>query len=151
MRKLTALLVLTTLGACAPAEDAEPVAEDAMEAEPAGPDLAQFAGTWQNQATIEGVDDPIPSTMHATSTAEGWTMDLEGRPGIPATVHVMGDSLIVQTDQYESILREGVMVSVRTASVLRNDSLIGNLQARYVTDAGEELVTGTMRGVRSSN
>ncbi len=78
-------------------------------------------------------------------------MDLEGRDGIPMTVLIMGDSLIAETDEYESILREGVMVTVRTASVLQDGVLVGRLVATYQTPDGAEVVSGTMRATRSQN
>jgi hypothetical protein len=78
-------------------------------------------------------------------------MTLEGRPDIPVQVSIVGDSLIAETAEYESVLRAGVMVSVRTANVLSNGTLVGNLVATYKTADGEEIVTGTMRGTRVPN
>ena len=78
-------------------------------------------------------------------------MDLEGRPGLPMTVSIVGDSLIAETGEYESVLRESVMVSVRTASVLQNGVLTGTLVATYRTTDGDEVVGGTLRATRVSN
>lgn len=149
MRILSSLLALCLLGACGPAEEAPPPMEEAPEA--AAPMLADFAGTWENMATLDGVEDPVPSTLHGSADPSGWTMDLEGRPGIAMTVSIVGDSLIAETVEYESILREGVMVSVRTASVLQDGVLVGNLVATYHTPEGTETVQGTMRATRSQN
>lgn len=80
-----------------------------------------------------------------TGTADGtWTMSLEGRPNIAVTASVSGDSLVGQSAEYESVLRPGVMVSVRTASVLSNGMLVGNLVATYKTPTGDQVVRGTM-------
>jgi len=62
---------------------------------------------------------------------------------------VVGDSLIGQSAEYESILRAGVMVTVRTASVMSNGMLMGNLMATYKTPTGEQVVKGTMTGTRA--
>jgi len=97
---------------------------------------------------LTGVADPVPSTMTGTAAGNDWTMSLEGRPNIPLTVSMAGDSLIGQSAEYESILRPGVMVTVRTASVLRDGALVGNMIATYRTAAGEEVVLGTMTGTR---
>ncbi len=144
MRLVPALLSLALFAACGPAEEEESAQM------PAGPTLADFAGTWQNSATLDGVADPVPSTMTSTADGSSWTMSLEGRPDIPMTVTLKGDSLIAETDQYESVLRAGVMVTVRTASVLQEGMLMGILEATYHTADGPETVSGTMHGTRGS-
>lgn len=145
MRTASTILMVALLGACGPAE------ETAQEAQETGPTLADFAGTWQNTATLDGVENPVPSTMMGSPDGSAWTMTLEGRPNIPVHVELKGDSLIAQTDEYESVLRAGVMVSVRTATVLEDGMLVGNLVATYNTPDGEETVTGTMRGMRAAH
>ncbi|HUF50204.1 MAG TPA: hypothetical protein VMN60_05190 [Longimicrobiales bacterium] len=151
MRSATALLAVVLIIGCqsddaAPADD-EPV--PAAEATPTAPTLAEFAGTWQNSVTLNGVPDPVPSTLTGTAAGNDWTMSLEGRPSIPLTVSIVGDSLISQSAEYESILRPGVMVTVRTASVLRNGMLEGTVIATYRTPTGEEVVNGTLTGTRT--
>jgi hypothetical protein len=64
------------------------------------------------------------------------------------TISIVGDSLVGQSAEYESILRPGVMVTVRTASVMSNGMLNGNLVATYKTPTGEQVVRGTMTGTR---
>lgn len=140
MRTLLAVLAVAVAVGCAPKEEAPPPP-------PAGPTLADFAGTWNVASVLEGTPDTVKSTM--TGTADGaWTMSLEGRPNIPVTVSVVGDSLVGQTAEYESVLRAGVMVTVRTASVLSNGALVGNLVATYKTPTGEQVVKGTMTGTK---
>jgi hypothetical protein len=147
MRRFTAALaVVSLLVACGPRDDAAPEPVD-QPAATAAPSLASFAGTWEQMATLEGTPDPVPSTLHATDS-DRWTMDLEGRPGIPLHVSIVGDSLVSQTEEYESVLRPGVMVTVRTASVLQDGMLVGNLVATYRTEAGEQAVRGTTRATR---
>lgn len=145
MRVLTAVLGTLILVACgtrdeAPAAGAEGVAATSS--------MAQFAGTWSNVVTLEGVAEPVPSTMRGSAAGNDWTMSLRDRENIPVRVHMNGDSLIGQSAEYESILRPGVMVNVRTASVLRGDALVGNVVATYRTPNGEQQVRGTIRGTR---
>ena len=118
--------------------------------EPAGPTIADFAGTWDVQSMIPGTEDPVPSTLHGSADASGWTMDLDGRPGIPLTVSMVGDSLVAQTGEFESVLREGVTVQVRTASVMQAGGLVGKLVATYTTADGDEVVNGIMEATRSN-
>lgn len=143
MRLAPAMLIAVAIAACSPAE--QPVVEEAL---PAAPTLADFAGTWQNSATLTGVEAPVLSTMTGTEAGTDWTMTLEGRDPVPLQVSIVGDSLITQTGEYESILRPGVMVTVRTAGVIHDGMLMGNMVATYKTAAGEEQVTGTIQGTR---
>jgi hypothetical protein len=143
---------LILIAACGTPDDAQPMvdtgAETAAEPTMATPSIADFAGTWENTARLEGVDEPVPSTMTGSAAGDDWTMSLEGRDNIPLQVSIVGDSLIGQSAEYESILRPGVMVNVRTASVLHGDMLMGNMVATYRTPEGEQRVPGTIEGRR---
>lgn len=139
-----ALFTLALVIACAGGEEAPPPPPPPA----AAPTLADFAGTWQVATVLEGTPDTVRSSM--TGTADGaWTMSLEGRPNVPLTVTVAGDSLVGQSAEYESVLRPGVMVTVRTASVMSNGMLNGNVRATYKTPTGEQVVNGTFTATRS--
>jgi hypothetical protein len=152
MRAIPSLLLVTLIAACAP-KDAEPTPEaPASEATaasaPAGTP-ADFAGTWNLTATMDGVADPIQSTMQGTTDFASWTMTLPGRDPVTLEVAMHGDSLVTESLEYESILRAGVMVTVRTASVVKDGMMMGNMVATYRTATGEEKVAGTIHGTRA--
>ncbi len=144
MRAIALLFTAAVLTACAAKEEEAPAP-----APPAAPTLADFAGTWNVKAVLEGTPDTVPSTLTGTADAASWTMSLEGRPNIPVTVSIVGDSLVSQSAEYESVLRKGVMVTVRTASVLSNGTLVGNLVATYKTPNGEQVVRGTSTATKA--
>ena len=144
MRAIALLLTAAVLTACAPKEEEAPAP-----APPAAPTVADFAGTWNVKSVLEGTPDTVPSTLTGTADPASWTMSLEGRPNIPVTVSISGDSLVGQSAEYESVLRKGVMVTVRTASVLSNGTLMGNLVATYKTPEGEQVVRGTITGTKA--
>jgi len=144
MRAIALLLTAAVLTACAAKEEEAPAP-----APPAAPTVADFAGTWNVKSVLEGTPDTVPSTITGTADAASWTMSLEGRPNIPVTVSMSGDSLVIQTAEYESVLRKGVMVTVRTANVLSNGTLMGNLVATYKTPEGEQVVRGTTTGTKA--
>ena len=148
MRAAATLLAVVLVAGCAAQDEATQDGATMEETTTADPTLADFAGTWEVTSTLEGTPDPVPSTMTGTEDASTWTMSLEGRPNIPLRVSMEGDSLIAHTEEYESILRPGVMVTVRTASVLEGDALSGTLVATYNTPTGEEVVRGTTTGTR---
>jgi hypothetical protein len=141
MRAIASLFAVAVLVSCAPKEEAPPPP-------PAAPTIADFAGTWNVASVLEGTPDTVRSTLTGTADPASWTMTLEGRPNIPVAVSMSGDSLIGQTAEYESILRAGVMVTVRTASVMSNGQMVGSLVATYKTPTGEQVVRGTMTGTK---
>lgn len=141
--RIAALFALVALTACAPKEEETPPPPP-----PAGPTVADFAGTWNVGALLEGTPDTVKSTL--TGAADGtWTMSLEGRPNIPVTASMSGDSLVTQTAEYESVLRKGVMVTVRTAAVMMNGMMHGNMEATYKSASGSEVVKGTITGSKA--
>lgn len=145
MRVPAALCCLALLVACAPAEP-EPAADAAVAAPALA--LADFAGTWQLTTTLTGVATPVMSRISGTAAGTDWTMALEGREAIPLQVSVVGDSLISESSEYESILRKGVMVRTRTAGALSDGMMQGTITATYRTPTGDEIVTGTFTGSR---
>ena len=144
MRAVFFLFTVAPPPACATRKEKAPAP-----APPAAPTLADFAGTWNTKSVLEGNPDTVTSTMTGTADPASWTMTLEGRPNIALTVSVVGDSLVGQTAEYESILRKGVMVTVRTASVMSNGTLTGNLVATYKTPTGEQVVRGTSTSTKA--
>jgi hypothetical protein len=141
MRAVATLLTVALLSACAPKEEAPPPP-------PAAPTVADFAGTWNLSSVLEGTPDTVKSTLTGSADGSTWTLSLEGRPNVPVTASIVGDSLVGQSAEYESVLRAGVMVTVRTATVMSNGSLVGNLVATYKTPTGEQVVKGTMTGTK---
>lgn len=144
---LLALLVAVPVVACAPVEEADEEVEE-MEAAEDSPTLADFAGTWQQTAQLAGTEEAVELTVVGTPESDGWSMQFEGRDPVPLEASVEGDSLIMESAEYESILRPGVMVSVRSAGALQNGRMTGTVQARYQTEDGEETVPGTFEAVR---
>lgn len=150
MRRYTPVLMAALFAACGGAEDDMPEAEmPAAETEPAAVSVSDFAGTWRTVAMIEGTPDPVMSTLSSSDDGSGWTMTLEDRDPVALTASMSGDSLVLMSDPYESILREGVTVTVRTAGVLSDGRLVGKMIATYQTPDGQEVVSGTIESTRS--
>ena len=158
IRAAQTVIVLGLLTACAgkdkvadstaAADSAAAAAAAAAPAAPAAPTLASFAGTWEIASTLVGVEKPVPGTLASSADGSTWTLSLEGRPNIPVQASISGDSLIAQSAEYESVLRKGVMVTTRTAAVMSNGALTGNMTATYKTKKGDEVVNGTVTGTR---
>ena len=148
-RIASSLLLVATITACGGTKEAPADSVAAAPEMAAAPTLASFAGTWQLSATLAGVEKPVASTLTSTPDGASWTISLEGRPNVAITASMSGDSLVAVTAEYESVLRKGVMVVTRTASVLKDGALVGNMTATYKTPTGEEVVAGTISGTRA--
>jgi hypothetical protein len=139
--RLTALAgCIALLMACAPADQQD-------EPEPAV-SVADFAGTWNTTATLAGTEDPVETQMVVRGDGTG-SMVLSEELTVPLQLSIMGDSLIAVSPEYESLLRPGAMVAIRTAGVLRDDRLMGNLTATYRTAEGDEVVRGAFESTRT--
>lgn len=153
IRFVPAMLVIAALTACGGAKegaaDSTGATATAMAPAPAPKTPASFAGTWQSEAKLEGVEKPVMSTLVGSPDGNTWTISLEGRPNIATMASMSGDSLVLQSAEYESVLRKGVMVTTRTASVMSdNNMLMGNMTATYKTKTGSEVVKGTIMSTR---
>jgi len=145
MRKGLAVLSALFLVACGtPDEEPAPGPQAVAEAT----SIARFAGTWSGTVTLEGVDEPVTTTMTGSAAGDDWTMSVPDRENIPLRVHLSGDSIVAQSETYESILRPGVTAQVRTASVLRNGEMVGSVLVTYIMPDGQEQVRGTVRSTR---
>jgi hypothetical protein len=146
MRTATFAGCLVLLAACTPAPEQEAEAPAPPAAAPAT--LADFAGTWNTVSTLPGAA-PVESKMVGSPDGSTWKLVLPGRDSIPLQVSIMGDSLVTVSAEFESVIRAGVMVTTRTASVRSGEELVGNMTATYKTAAGEEVVNGTIRSTRA--
>jgi hypothetical protein len=144
MRVLPVLILVVFPLACSAPPDPDAPAEDPARETT----LAHFAGTWDVQVDLEGVDEPVSVQLSGSASDPEWTMIVEGRDPIPTRVRVESDSLIGESAPFESILRAGVMVRARTAGMVRNDQMTGTAVVTYMTESGEESVRGTTRGRR---
>lgn len=113
--------------------------------------LADVAGTWDVRSTTEAGDTIPHSRLVATAGREGWEVHLPDRDPLPArVVAVEADSIVVETDPYPSILREGVNVAVTRVIRLEGDRLVGTFVARYETTAADSLLRGRFEATRAS-
>ncbi len=151
MRRFSALLMATGLVACGGGDNA---ADDVVEVEgvPAGIALADVAGSWNLTGTPEMepfTPTSIAYSMTATDSAYGWTFTFpEQDPLDIRIIAVEGDSIVVEAGPFESVIRDGVMVSTRTVMRLEDGMLVGTFLATYETDPVETLA-GTVEGTRA--
>lgn len=142
MRHPVRLLLLLPLAACGEAPEPPPPP-------PPPPTYADFAGAWDGLSTMTGTPDPVPARFASTPQGGGWTMTFEGRDPVAMRVSLAGDSLILVSEPYASVLRDNVQVQVRVAAVLQDGALAGKVIATYDTPDGQEVVMGTLQATRA--
>ena len=146
MRRPIALAVTLAIAGCGADEPApEPPPP------PPPPTFTDFAGHWNVVSRLEGVADSVPSVMTSRPDGGGWMLSLEDRDSIPMRASLSGDSLVLLSEPYQSVLRERVTVQVRTASVLVNGELQGKLVATYNYPDSQQVVVGTISGTRAQH
>lgn len=145
MRRTVALFTAVLLLACGGGRE---YADDAAAADAAAEiSLAEVAGTWDVMAMPETGDAAeIPIQIMATDMVTGWMIDLPNRdPMELRVIAVDGDSIVTENGPYESILREGVLVSLRSVMRLEDGMLKGTFVATYQTEPVETMA-GTLLG-----
>lgn len=149
---LAAVFALAFLAGCAeqePADDAEMEmpASEAPAAE-TGLTMEDLGGTWDGTTYMES-GDTVRYTMTVRPDEDSWMVDLPDRDPMPMRVVVMsGDSVVGELGPYESILREGVTVTVRTVSRLQDGRMVGTMEARYTGADADTVVMGRMEATR---
>ncbi len=143
MKRIAVLCCAALLFGCAPAEE-----EAAMEM--ATISLADVAGTWTMEALpAEGDSALVTYEMTATDNTEGWMVTFPGRDPLPVRViAVEGDSIVTDVGPFESLLREGVMVSTRSVVRLYEGTIMGTFVATYETTEADSVLHGRQRGTR---
>ncbi|MEJ2502624.1 MAG: hypothetical protein P8177_04780 [Gemmatimonadota bacterium] len=150
-RKLALCLCALTLAACAPdaAEEEVPV-EEAAPAQMATSPLAQWAGTWEAVTVLES-GDTVQYSFTATDTREGWMVSLPDRDPMPLrVVTAEADSIVTEMGPYESLLRDGVQVTVRQVARIQGERLTGTMEAMYEGGDGPTTVAGEVEGSRAN-
>jgi len=152
-----ALLPALCLALIACANDTErteadpPPADTTAMAAPAAAPATGIAGRWNMQL------DPIPTdsapaayVLEATDSDAGWTMTFTGGQPIPVRVISMGpDSVVTEAGPYQSVVRAGLTVTIRSVFRLQGDTLRGTTLARYQTSAADSVQTRTSVGTRA--
>ena len=143
MRRPIALVATLGLASCGGEEPAP------APPPPPPPTFADFAGHWAVVNRLEGVADSVPSELTSRPEGGGWMLSLEDRDSIPMRVSMSGDSLVLLSEPYQSVLRRNVVVQVRTAAVLADGGLVGRLVATYNYPDSQQVVVGTLHGHRT--
>ena len=112
--------------------------------------LDEVAGRWAMRVTLMGGDSTLVThELVASANRTGWRLIFPNRRPIPAqAVAVAGDSIVTVFGPYESVLRDGVMVTTRSVYRLRNGRLHGTTVAQYATHSPDSVLQVRSVGTR---
>ena len=92
----------------------------------------------------------VETELVATADTSGWTMTFPNRKPVPVrVVAVAGDSIITESGPFESFIRKGVQVTTRTVNRLQDGRLVGTIEARYATKAGDSVALRPTEATRA--
>ena len=112
--------------------------------------LADVAGKWKVRSTDEAGGNVVETELVATADTSGWTMTFPNRKPVPVrVVAVAGDSIITESGPFESFIRKGVQVTTRTVNRLQDGRLVGTIEARYATKAGDSVALRPTEATRA--
>lgn len=147
LKRFLPAVAAVALMACA--QEAEEATEEAADTTAvAGISLANLAGTWNIRTTPLDSDSTLVEGQITIDDA-GWTLHLPDRDPIPNTVTVEGDSVITDSEPFESVLRPGTTVTTHAVYRVEGDRLVGVLTAHYVTSGADSVAQLRIEGTRA--
>ena len=163
MRRATQFLALCTITVigCAKAEKppaetagnpaAEPAAQAPMAAPaPANITAADVAGKWNVRVARIGSDSALLTMVfNATGDPSTWTFNFPGKPPVPVSVKMDGDSIMASAGPYTSALRKGVKVTTNGVMRLLDDKLVGTTTAHYQVSTADSVLPLSFLGTRA--
>ncbi|HKY98642.1 MAG TPA: hypothetical protein VJL35_12355 [Gemmatimonadaceae bacterium] len=111
--------------------------------------LASFAAVWDVTAKPEGKDSVATTYVLNTTDTTDWTFAFPGGKPIHMRVTgIKGDTVLTQTDVFESSVRKGLKAQTTGVSWIQDGKMVGKITAHYqVTDADSVRVFDT-EGIR---
>jgi hypothetical protein len=153
MRRAFLLLGVVALAGCAKAAD-RPAVDTTTVAPPPPPPppsiaLSDVAGKWKVEVKPETGDSVVATyELVATADTSGWQMVLPKGQKVPMQVAVSGDSLLVSTGQFASMVRKGKKVSSTGVMRLQGGRLVGHTTGHYVGAGADSVANYRIEGTR---
>jgi hypothetical protein len=153
MRRLVAVCCAVAVVGCAKSDQGA-VDTSAAATPPPAPKtiaLADVAGKWNVTGKNEAGDSTLVTyTFTATGDTSGWSITFPNRRPVPVRiVAVGGDSIVIASGPYESVLRKGVQVTTTGPIRMQDGKLVGNITARYKTKRADSVRIVRTEGVRA--
>jgi hypothetical protein len=117
---------------------------------PAALTAGDLTGKWDMRAVpVSGDTTPTTFVITAGSDNTGWTLTYPNRAPLPMRITIDGDSLVSESEPYESVRRKGVQVRTNTVLRLEGGNLVGSAVARYTTKGADSVLHLRVMGTRA--
>lgn len=114
-----------------------------------GISLADLAGTWNMRTTSTDPADTLANEYQIVIDEASWTMHFPERDPVAVTAVVDGDSVITDSEPFESVRHPGTMVTTHTVFHLEGERLVGDVTATWQTAAGDSAGQLQTEGTRA--
>jgi len=157
MRSIALIFSASIVVACTskeapPTPPAPPAAPNAQTTAPARApiDLASIAGKWNFKVMGQTNDSVLTTyTLVVTKDTTGWIMQLPNRKPMTLHVAISGDSVMLRSPEYQSVLRRGLKVSTTSVMRVKGDKLVGNAVAHYAIATHDSVLEFRSVGTRA--
>lgn len=150
--RIAALLGCAVLTAACTAKESAPPVDTTAAAVPAGPPpvaLAHLAGIWNVTARPEGKDSVATTYILNNTDTTDWTFQFPtGKPIHQRVTAIHGDTVLLETDWFDSDVRKGLKVRTNSAVMEVDGKLIGRTTAHYQTTGPDTVRIYVTEGIR---
>ena len=150
--RTTALLVLAVVATACTSKETPPAADTTAMAPAAAPamSLAGVAGMWNVNVMPADRDTVLTSYVLNTTDSTAWKFTFAGRTDeIPMRITgISGDTLMTEAGPFESALRPGQQVSIKSKNVLQDGKLVGMIDANYAGTPADSILKLRSEGTR---
>ncbi len=153
--RFTALAGCVALVAGCSTKEAPPAADTtamtpAPEAAPEAPaSLASVAGVWNVNVKPEGRDSVATTYVLNTTDSTAWSFTFpKGKPIPMRVTSVRGDTVITETDWFDSSVRPGLKARSTSTAWLHDGKLVGKTVVHYKTTGADTVRTFDTEGTK---
>lgn len=148
MRTIVFLVLAVVVTACT-SKEAPPAADTTAMAVPAM-SMASLAGMWNVNVMPADRDTVLTSYVLNATDSTAWKFTFTGRTDeIPMRVTGMsGDTLLTEAGPFESAVRPGQQVSIKSKNVLQDGKLVGMIDANYAGTPADSILKLRSEGTR---
>ena len=150
--RIAALLGCAVLTVSCTAKESAPPADTTAATVPAGPEpvaLAHLAGIWNVTVRPEGKDSVATTYILNNTDTTDWTFQFpNGKPSHQRVTAIHGDTVLLETDWYDSNVRKGLKVRTNSAVMEVDGKLMGRTTAHYQVSGPDTVRIYVTEGIR---
>lgn len=151
MRAIALFSFVILLAACSSA-DTPPAADTSAvvsEAPPAALSLATMTGMWDTNVRRQGTDSIVATNVVNATDSTAWTFAFPNRAPIAMRITgTSGDTVMWETDAFESAVKKGLMTRNSGKSWIRDGKMMGSVTARYETTGPDTVIVFDTEGTK---